>query len=265
MYYRAGLTLDSVATYLWGKSWRSKSSFPLHDTVEGDYIFVDARPWNPAKKPQDWTIKVYGQDTLYRYLGDEYQQDHTLYVKKYAIEAKRRVLMVRWNAPDILELRVPSDESRQRIDGWGSRLWQMMKQGLQKPEFIEWDLSVARRNLISQWEKTPAYQKMYSFRDTLLVDPYATAASFQPNSPQGNLFSSIYAKAAVNGLLESNSECAQITITWQKREGEPPFKNLNTELGLRRKTNELIVREHCSAMDLDYVTEQLRHFNRKAT
>lgn len=119
--YGSKLSLQLAAQNLWGKNWADRMQFPRHQLEENDYVWADARPWNPEKKPRDWVIKVYGDETHYRFLGESQEENKTLLIKKYAIERKRRVLMARWNDPDILELRVPSDESRRRVLGGSIR------------------------------------------------------------------------------------------------------------------------------------------------
>lgn len=258
--YGATFILDSVCEKLWGKDWRSKMAFPRHELAVNDFVYADARPWNPDKKPRDWVVKIYGQEVQPRFLGETYEDNQTVLIKKYAIENRRRVLLAKWNAPDILELRVPADESRKRVDAWVGRLWNMLKDGVDRAQFKEWDLSVARRKLISKADEN---EKIYTFRDTVLVDPYSTAASFQPHAPQGHLFASIYAKDAIQGLLNADSQCSRVAVTWLAGDGVLT-RDLRTSIGVQ-KTNEVIIGEHCAARDIDYVTEQLRLFGREAS
>jgi hypothetical protein len=254
--YGTKLSLNLVAENLWGKNWATKMRFPQYDLIENEFVWADARHWNPDQKPRDWVLKVYGDELHHRFLSESREEDRLL-IKRYAIERKRRVLLARWNDPDILELRVPSDESRTRIDGWVQRLWTMLQLGLQRSEFSEWDLTSARGKLVSTAKNNGKY---YSTRDTTLVDPHSTAATFHPHSPQGDLFASSATADAIKGLLDAESACAQVAVTWFKRDGGLS-KDLRTHIGGIR-TNEMIVREHCEARDLDYVTEQLRFYSR---
>jgi hypothetical protein len=255
--YGSKLSLELVSENLWGKNWITKMSFPRHKLRENDFVWADGRLWNPEKKPRDWVLKVYGDEVHHRFLGESHEDNETLLVKKYAVERRRRVLLARWNSPDILELRVPSDESRRRVIGWVQMLWRMIQVGVQRDEFKEWDLSAARGTMISKAEEN---KKFYTFRDTTLVDPQSMAATFHPHAPEGGLFASVAARDAIKGLMKADSECAQLSATWLKGDGLLS-NDLRTYIG-GMQTNEMIVREHCEARDLDHVTEQLRFYSR---
>ncbi|MCC6394769.1 MAG: hypothetical protein IT167_29515 [Bryobacterales bacterium] len=255
--YGAKLSLNLVAENLWGKNWATKMQFPRYELKENDFVWADARQWSPEKKPRDWTLKVYGDEVHHRFLGESHEDGKKLLVRKYAVEQKRRVLLARWNDPDILELRVPSDESRRRVLGWVQKLWNMLQTGLQRSEFKEWDLTKARSKMVAE---AKANSKYYTTRDTVLLDPNSNAVEFHPHSAQGDLFASDATTQAIDGLLKANSGCIQTSTTWLARDGVLS-KDLRTYIG-GMSTNELIVREHCEARDLDYVTDQLRFHSR---
>jgi hypothetical protein len=56
--YGSKLSLDLVSENLWGKNWVTKMSFPRHELRHNDFVWADARAWNPEKKPRDWVLKV---------------------------------------------------------------------------------------------------------------------------------------------------------------------------------------------------------------
>ena len=94
------MTFEKVGEGLWGKGWSEKKKFPTANTPENGYDYADFR--SPAKKPNHWILKVYGQLTYERYTGKDFKEDGLVY-KEFEPEELRVVLVARWNPPDLLE------------------------------------------------------------------------------------------------------------------------------------------------------------------
>ncbi len=251
---RDSMRLEPLGEKLWGKNWQEKKNFPTANTPDEGFDYADFRSLD--QKPNHWILKVYGQMMYERYTGNDEEEDNKVY-KEFVRENLRVVLVARWNPPDLLELRIQRDESRRRISSWLETLWTMLGPAVRRTDFDPWDLKQARKRIIEEEDK---YKDIYSFRDTRLVDPHSTHASFEPHQTDGYLFASVEAKEAIQGLLDANSECTHLSVTWLPREDGTPSIELRTLLG-DREPHEVVVYSHCKARDVDYVTDKLRFFN----
>jgi hypothetical protein len=252
---RDSMALEAVGSELWGKSWREKKNFPTAETPKNGFDYADFR--SPDLKPNHWILKVYGQMTYEQYTGKDFKEDGKVY-KEFVPEELRVVLVARWNPPDLLEMRVQRDESRRRISAWLAQLWTMLGPAVRRADFDPWNLKTARERLIKEDDK---HTDIYSFRDTRLIDPHSTRASFEANPTSGYLFASIEAKEAIHGLLDAHSECTQLSVTWLIGKDGTPSIELRTLVG-DREPNEVVIPSHCKLGDVDYVTDKLRFFNR---
>lgn len=251
-------TFEMVAKQLWGATWEKKMSFPNVNLKQNSFVYGDFRLWNPTLKSRDWMLKLYGHMKFDRFTGKEKEEGSRLY-KEFVREDLRIVLMARWNNPDLLELRVQRDESTRRVKSWIDQLWLMLGGALRKEDFLPWDLSKARRRMIDEEDKN---QDVYSFRDTRLEDSLSNRVSFETYATQGNLFASIEAKEAIHDILDGrDSRCTHLSVGWLPRKDGVPSEEYRTLLG-HRETNEVIFGGHCSAKEIDYVTDKLRYFNR---
>jgi hypothetical protein len=252
---RDSMALESLGDKMWGKHWQEKKKFPTATTPEDGFDYADFRSFD--QKPNHWILKVYGQMKYERYTGHDEEEDDKVY-KEFVKESLRVVSLARWNPPNLLELRVQRDESRRRISAWLDTLWTMLAPAIKRTDFDPWDLQKARKRLI---EEEDEHEGVYSFRDTRLLDPHSIRASFEPHQTDGYLFASIEAKEAIQGLLDAHSECTHLSVTWLPRKDGTPSLELRTLLG-DRGPHEVVIPSHCKARDVDYVTDQLRFFNR---
>jgi len=252
---RDSMTLEKVGEGLWGKGWADKTKFPTANTPNNGYDYADFR--SPDGKPNHWVLKIYGQLTYEHYTGKDFKEEGKVY-KEFEPQELRVVLLARWNPPDVLEMRVQRDESRRRITAWLDKLWTMLGPAVKRSDFDPWNLKIARKRLIEEEDK---YSSVYNFRDTRLLDPHSTRASFEANATAGYLFSSVEAKEAIRGLLDANSECTHLSVTWAPGKDGIPSAELRTLLG-EREPNEIVIFGHFKAGDVDYVTDKLRFFNR---
>ena len=119
----SNLTLESVRTAILG---RTKGKYEPNLILQPNgYVVSDIRAWGPGK-PADWIVKVYGDETRERPTG-EVIQDGNRILRVFVRKTFRHVLIARWNAPDLLELRVPRDSSVPRLDAWLRQLEKTLK------------------------------------------------------------------------------------------------------------------------------------------
>ncbi len=252
------LTFESIAKQLWRANWKETvDNFPAIRLKPNDYQYSDFR--QHATKPKDWILKIYGHTVLTRFTGKIEHRGDNIFWKEYVEEPLRIVLLARWNSVGLLEVRVQRNESRRRINEWQTRVWDMLKPALVRAQFDPWLLSKSMAQLI---EKQVENNKVYSFRDASVVDTAAGVhVSFEAVLDDGNLFASLETRDSLQKYLNAKSDCNGLTVTWMKQSNGKPQREMRTLLAARER-HEMIALAHCSGEDLDYVTDQLRRFNK---
>ena len=264
------LSFEKLAPRMWGTGWKTKlaDDFPTIKLKPNDYKISDFRQL--PKKPRDWVLKIYGQATIERYTGDVKHQGQFFW-RKYVQEELRSVLIARWNSPDLLEIRVDRNDSRRRVERWHNIVWDKLNPHVVRSQFEPWELSIGMKNLIT---KQTANQAIYNFRDAKVIDQARIHVTFQTEAEAGgDLFASKETRNSLNSFLSADSACDGLTVTWLPQANDTPQKDMRTLLGVRqslemhralgrRASNEMIVQAHSRAEDLDYVTSQLRQFNK---
>jgi hypothetical protein len=142
------MNLKFLATNLWGANAETQmANFPAIRLKPNDFRYTDLHAPDP-KKPRDWLLKIYGHAVVTRATGKVEKRGKDTFWREYVHEPLRIVLIARWNAPDLLELRVQRDESRVRVEGWVTQLWSMLKPALILAQFEEWDLAKSLKSMI---------------------------------------------------------------------------------------------------------------------
>jgi hypothetical protein len=234
-------------------------SFPALDLVPNGYTIADFRSLAP-RNPNDWVLKVYGDETREFFTGRIVPEDGTKHLKEYDVRRYRYVLVMRWNFPDLLELRIPRDASRGRRTTWLDHLWQTVGNAFQQSSLKPWDLSKARQDIIGREEFEGT---VFSLRDTQMKMPGQERATFEPYLPGASLFAAQYARQAVQDLFGAQSTCTRLNITWLPGPGTDFEGMIRTIVGAD-ESNEVIFPGHQSASEVDYVTEKLRGFSKNA-
>jgi len=264
-YYRTtqkmgeAFTLEYVAKQLWGSSWnKAVAEFPSIRLKPDDFKISDFRLVG-TRKPKDWLLKIYGEKTIMRPSGKSDTRPDGSEWRQFLPENLRIILSARWNAPDLLEIRVQRNESRKRIEEWHDQVWSMLSVAMAKEQFKAWELKASMRNIALQAEENI---EIYDFRDVGVVDDVNKIfGSFEAFSDEGNLFKSQLTRDAVKGFLESGGDLNSLAVRWFARPTSEPQEEMRTLLGLK-KLHEVLVAGHCKAEDLDYVTSQLRAFSK---
>jgi hypothetical protein len=256
------LTLEHVASQLWGGNWqRTVSAFPSIRLKPDDYKYSDFRAVS-KRKPKDWILKVYGQKTIVRATGKTKPEAPGVFWREFVEESLRIVLAARWNYPDLLEIRVQRNESRRRIEDWHKQVWSMLEPAVVRSQFAEWPLKAPMKRIALEGEK---HAKTYEFRDAGVVDKGGDVfASFQTFSDQGNLFKSQQTLEAINSFIKAGGALNGLAVKWLPDPNAEPTEELRVLLGTK-ESNEMVVSGRCTAGDLDYVTDQLRRFSKTAS
>ena len=264
------LAFEKFAPRFIGANWVTKleNDYPQIRLIPNDFKVSDFRQL--PKKPKDWILKIYGQVTIERSTNEqEMEGDNSLW-RKFIYESLRIVLIARWNSPDLLEIRVQrGGDSRKRIEGWHNVVWEMLKPHVVRNQFTPWELALAMKNFAARQSSN---QSVYHVSDAEITDSQGNHATFETELETGDLFASTEVRQSLQGFLKANSDFNGATLTWLTNKTAVPSRELRTVVGIRQSlamrqslaatSNEIVVQAHCTAEDLDYVTGQLRAFNK---
>jgi hypothetical protein len=258
-YRRSGQpgTLDDVAIRLWGAQWQKKMDLPRADLVENDFIFADLHPWNATLKPHDWVLKIYGHEYVDRYTDVIKPIGENRFTHEFVREARRIVIVVRWNNPGILEVRIPQTESKKRVKQWLQKAWLMIAPACPPTEYAPWKLTKARGRMIAEQKSN---EKVYRLNHTRVEDEDHNIGTFECHDPQGHLFAQQRMVESVKKLIDGG-ECTKLRVLWITGNNPNPSRELHTLIG-HNESNEIVIGGDCQSRDVDYVTDQLRHFSR---
>lgn len=250
-------SLGDVASRLWGAQWEKKMDLPRADLVENEFIFADIHPWNGRLKPHDWVLKIYGHEFVKRYTDVIEEAGDNRFLHEFFKESRRIVAVVRWNNPGILEVRIPQTESKKRVKQWLQTTWLMIAPACPPTEYAPWKLTKARGRMIDEQKSN---EKVYRLNHTRIEDEDHNVGTFECHDPQGNLFSKQRIVDSVQKII-ADGECKNLRVLWLMGKNPNPSRELHTLVGYN-ETNEIVIGGYCKSGDVDYVTDQLRHFSR---
>jgi hypothetical protein len=250
-------SMDEIATRLWGAQWEKKMDLPRADLVENDFIFADLHPWNAALKPLDWVLKIYGHEYVKKYTDVIKSIGSHRFTHEFYEEETRLVIVVRWNNPGILEVRIPEAGSKKRIKDFLQKTWLMIAPACPPTQYAAWNLTKARGRIINEQEKHP---KVYRLNHTRVEDEDHNVGTFECRDPQGHLFTKQRVVDSVQKLIDEG-ECTNLNVRWLTGNNPNPSRELNTRVG-HNETNEIVIGGYCQSKDVDYVTDQLRYFSK---
>ncbi len=249
------LTLGHVRSTLLG------TSAPIPPRLEvkrQDYVIADVRSWND-RKPLDWAVKIYGHEVREEPTGEVIRESPSRILKVFVEEEYRYILMARWNAPDLLELRVPRDSSVVRVDNWYKILRQQLRMVIPFDRFSPWSLRGVSKVLFDEQERN---KRIYRLGDAQLEDPDHNFVTFESFVPDSDLFGEGAAKSAAQDLLLHNSSYKHQRVIWLEQKDEKFAGEISCMIGLRAE-NEVIFSRHQTSRGIDYVTAQLRAFSKR--
>lgn len=253
------LPITDVGKRLWGKDWEEKMKFPTFKLALNKFTYADLRPWNPTKKPLDWVLKIYGQQMFEEQSGGDEKIDEQTILRTFILQPRRLVLVVRWNSPDVLEIRVPQSSSKQRVHGWLDQAWEMAQPVFGSDEFTPWDLCGARRAIVTSQSDN---EKLYRFSHSRLEDTEHNMISYSAAHADRSLGASSSVVKSMQGMVKPGvTECKYLRVTWIPDVNGMPADELVSYLG-DRAVNQMGIGRRCSRREIDYVTEQLRSFSK---
>lgn len=244
------LTLDYMRKSIFGAKIPSE---PRLDHKPNGFMVSEVRAWS-TRKPADWALKIYGHETREVPTGEVDRNNPARIARYYRLEEFRFVLLARWNSPDILELRIPATDSRQRLEGWKAYLHETLRPAVPFDRFSPWSLAQVSRRLFDEKDKHPA---VYSLGDAKLEDEFHNIYSIQSHVPDADLFSGIAADSAAKGVLEHNGIHKAQRVLWLKQPDDGFSIDISTLIGARQE-NEVVFSRHQNSRGIDYVTQQLR-------
>ncbi len=250
---------EEVGNHLWGKGWQAAMKFPRYELKANKFTFADLRQSSPNKKPMDWTLKIYGQQFFEEQEGgDEKIDEHTVR-RTFILKPKRLVLVLRWNSPDLLEVRIPQTSSKQRMNGWLDQAWEMASLIFRSDEFERWNLDPARRRLVNEQGQ---HEKVYRFSHSRMEDEAHNMISVASAHTERSLDASTPVVKSMQALVKPGvGECRYLRVTWLPIKDEVPEQELVSYLG-DREVNGVGIGRRCSAREIDYVTDRLREFSK---
>jgi hypothetical protein len=257
-YQRTGQpgSLEDVAARLWGANWAKKMEFPRSNLVEDEFIFADLHPWNAGLKPQDWVLKIYGHEFVDRYTNVITSIGDNRFAHEFYREARRLVIVVRWNNPRILEIRIPLTESKKRRMQYLQKTWLMIAPAFPPSEYSPWKLTKSRGRMIAEQKKN---ERLYHLSHTRVEDENHNVGTFECHDPQGHLFAEQRMVDSVKKLIDGG-QCVNLRVHWHTGKNPYPSRELSTLIG-QSESNEVVIGGYCGSRDVDYVTDQLRYFS----
>lgn len=256
------LTVPEIGVTLWGRGWEQKMRFPRVDLVENRFIYADLRPFLPDRKPLDWVLKIYGHEIVDRATGVIQELGNNRFTREYVREDRRMVILVRWNNPGLLEIRLPRlSESRKQLLEWLKTTWGMVAPALTEGMFVRWDLVRAQTKMLEEQRK---HQKLYRCSNSRIKNADQKVASYECMLPEDDLFSSEGVEESVKAFKgKKDGNCTQMRVTWlQQKNDTVPTREVVTLLGHSEDRNRVLFTGQCTSKDVDYVTEQLRFFSK---
>lgn len=244
---------DVIAPHLWGEQWETTTGFPKPNLVPNEYVWADFRPGKQGRG-MDWVAKLYGHESVERFTGEIEEQGRYIY-RQYEVVDERVVCVARWNDPDLLELRVPRATSKKLISRRLRTLTEALAPAIDAADIVPWDLAAARKNLLRRQDQ---HRSVYDLGDTRLRDSAHGTALFHPYTEEEDLFTAIERHDAVELLLRQG-DCEQLTVRWLPR--GPVQEMVRAVIGALAP-NEVNILPQTSPEVVDYVTDQLRSFNR---
>lgn len=254
------MTADSVAERLWGCNWSSAvKAYPSLTLTPEGYIIADFR--KSVRKPADWYLKIYGHTLVTHPTGKTEKKDDGFFWREYKEFPLRTVILVRWNSPDLLEIRVDRNESRKRVEEWHQIAWNLIRQALVKDQFRHWDLEKTIRRLVVECDRHP---NLYTFRDAGVYDKgQEVLARFEAVTDDGSLLKSQNTIDSIKGYVEDGGSMQALAVTWLS-EKTALSKELRV-IARVKESNEVLIAARCTAEDVDHVTDQLRRFSKGAS
>jgi len=261
LYYRAkrGMAAairnyESIVEELIGEEW--DESYPMFTFIPDKFQWVDFRR-DVHGKPRDWIFKAYGQESYFKHTDTKHPSE-TRRIEIFDAEITRATCLVRWNDPDLLEIRIDSRGLRGRghLVEREAKIWKLLEPALTKEQFAPWDLSPVQTYVALHRNDGDGF----SIRgDLKLVDREDGVIIVKCQTDEESIDDLLSRKIAVDGLLADGAAGHGIRVEWSMPPENPQDKTwlLSTKCGANFD-HELIIGAKVSASAVDYVTNRLR-------
>lgn len=247
------------AERLWGEDWGDTNFFPLLEYKADELTWVDFRIGLRAKQ-KDWIAKLYmeeGHDKLERQVRDT-SGNLVQYFKRVGV---RIVVAVRWNEPDLLEVRISRTKNagHKAMQKRLTAIWAMLAPAFSVDDFTEWDLSSSQLNMVNSRSDSV---DIYELSDVILLDSHSAEVKITPSTEEESFDDAQETGDAIDLIANAEgADCKYLAISWHPDESKLIMKDdFRTYVGGRNK-HELIIPTRVSGTAVDYVTSKLREFS----
>jgi hypothetical protein len=248
-----------VGTNLFNSGMRA--SFPRYDLVPDELTWADFRENGPKGQSHDWIGKLYGLDVVYRLL--DRKERNNLLVIRYKKREERTVCVVRWNDPNLLEIRIDRSDNKSAkvIREKLVEIWDMLGDGVKREDFDEWTLTPMFTAMLEAEAENKPLAAAFEMGPTTLCDSQKGGITLTPEVPdEETLFSATERRETVQLVLKYGGTCSQIVTKWLKSQSGGRLPEDLRTTGGNISSNELVIPSKTSASSVDYVTNQLRNF-----
>lgn len=250
---------EDVAVGIFGEEWADTNGFPKVDLVPELTTWADFRTDLKIGKPRDWLGKLYRMERHERFVKVDKTKGDFIH-KIFKIELERNIIIIRWNDPDVLEIRLDRSENKSskamlaRI----SEVWKLCEGPLKESDFVPWNVSRIATKLLANCAEHPKKEFAFVPGDISLSNPDGGGADMFAPQDGANLFTADERREMVKRFVASNAVCRQSTMTWtaDKSNGQLEEDLVVFVGGLR--PNEVVFRRRTASKEIDYVTNQFR-------
>ena len=233
---------------------------PIYGFPKKGLRWVDFRT-DIGNKPDDWLLKAYMSDSKLEKVDERDPREGGLdLVVSYRRQPIDVVLVIRWNEPDLLELRVSSD-GLTGVSKKKKRLTLLLKEfqeltSIGAGQLDEWSLTSATTRLM-QADKTNAD---ITIGESSLVTQGGRKFHASGVQDDESIYDDPDAAAAIRQLLKKQSTAESTTVRWELPRHLSGYKRsvaLSVKVG-GRFTNEISIGPKVDPGVVDYVTSKLR-------
>lgn len=248
---------DEIISRLFGDEY-DYMGFPRFERTPDQYEWADFRT-QYRSKPRDWVAKLYGHETRLSFVSEKRTVSGGI-IKHWEPEVGRTVLVARWNDPDVMEIRIDNwsitrDSLKQRV----RTLFEFLAPALSPDDLRPWDLQVVRQNIVK--DRT-SNGKLYHVGGLELLDSHSGRNTFMPRSDEETADDATERAKAIDALIGGKATCRTSVVRWLSNGADGSLsEDLRTVCG-SNDSHELTVSSRVSSVALDYVTDQLRSFDR---
>jgi len=215
-------------------------------------------------KSKDWLAKLYGHERVLK-LKKREKVDVTATgfreILDYEAEDYNTVLVVRWNHPGLLEIRI--DQTGLQKAGLAEErlaaVWDLLSSALKESECRPWDL---RKSITKMLQSRVKNAELYELGTVKMLDGAHGNVQFDPYKATESIDGDTGRTIAIDGLLANKAQGTGAAISWKPHEDiESLEKSLLTAI-TGEAFNCLAITSKTSSEIIDYVTNKLREFSK---